>query len=319
MRAAVTLIASLAMALAAFGLAFAAPGAPEEEARTRLLAASGAIGIANSSEGLALFSATGARPGQEVAGAVRIGNSGSAAGSFSLRPGALEETPGAHGGRLSGQLSLVVLDVTDPQRPGTLYAGAPAALSELPLGTFAAGEQRDYRITATLPSTGVPASATAGDNRFQGSRLTFGLEWRAVAPEPSPTATPSPDPTAPPTGIQPVPAPPAPAQATRPAARPAGELTGEVLGDALGLPSSRRCVQRRRLRIRLRAPGGARVDSATVRVGKRRLTFKRPRRAIVLRRLPARRFTVRITVRASNGRVYRSRRAYRACRIRARA
>jgi hypothetical protein len=68
------------------------------------------------------------------------------------------------------------------------------------------------------------------------------------------------------------------------------------------------------LRIRLRAPGGARVEAATVRVGKRRLTFKRPPRAIVLRRLPARRFTVRLVVRASNGPTYRSERAYRACR-----
>jgi hypothetical protein len=311
MRAAVTLIASLVLALGAFGLAVAAPGTPEE-AQTRLLSASGALGISNSSEGAAVFTATGARPGEQVGGNVRIGNSGSAAGSFSLLPGALHETAGAYGGRLSQQLSLVVLDVTDPQRPGTLYAGPPVALPELPLGTFAAGEQRDYRITASFPSTGVPLSATAGDNRFQGASLTFGLEWRAVAPEPlsTPTPTPTPDPIAPPASAAPTPAP-APARTATP---PASAASGDVLGDALGLPSSRHCVQRRRLRIRLRAPGGARVASAAVRVGKRRVAVTRPRRAIVLRRLPARRFTVRITVRASDGRTYRSKRTYRACR-----
>jgi hypothetical protein len=311
MRAVVTLIASLAMALAALGLAVAAPRGPEG-AQTRLLAASGALGIANSSEGRALFNATGTRPGQQVAGAVRIGNSGSAAGSFSLRLGALTETPGVHGGRLSGRLALAVLDVSDPQRPRTLYAGAPAGLSELALGTFAAGEQRDYRITAVLPSTGVPAAATAGDNRYQGATLTFGLEWRATAPEPA--ATPSPAPAPPAADPTPAPAPPAVNAPGRPAPAPLPRPAGEVLGDALGLPSARTCIRRGRLRIRLRAPGGARVRSATVRIGKRRMTFTRPRRAVVLKRLPARRFTVRISVRASNGRVYRSKRTYRACR-----
>lgn len=313
MRAAVTLIASLGMALAAFGLAVAAPRGPEE-AQTRLLAASGALGIANSSEGLALFSATSVRPGQQIDGAVRIGNSGTAAGSFSVRLDSLAETPGAHGGRLSERLSLALLDVTDPQRPATLYAGTPAALPDLPLGTFAAGEQRRYRIAVTLASAGVPASAIAGDNRYQGARLTFGLAWRAVAPEPSPTPTPTMTPTPGPT------APPAvtPPARVAPTPPPASSATGDVLGDALGLPSSRRCVKRRRLKVRLRAPGGS-VRSATLRVGRRRITVKRPRRAVVLRRLPARRFTVRITVRASNGRTYRSKRTYRACRVAARA
>jgi hypothetical protein len=323
MRTVATLIASLGMALAAFGLAVAAPRDRDgDRAQTRLLAASGAIGISNSHDGLAVFSASAARPGQQVGGTVRIGNSGTAAGTFSVRADGLQETPGSYGGRLSERLSLVLLDVTDPQRPATLYAGTPAALSEIALGTFAAGEQRDYRIAATLPSTGAPASVSAGDNRFQGARLTFGLAWRAVAPEPTATATPiatptpTPDPAAP-TRTVPAPATPAPAPTTQPTVPPASDPTGDVLGDALGLPSSRRCVKRRRLKIRLRAPGGARVLSATVRVGKRRITIKRaPRRPIVLRRLPARRFKVEVAVRASNGRTYKTTRVYRACRSR---
>jgi len=314
MRTVVTLIASLGMALAAFGLAVAAPlDRQRDVAQTRLLSASGALGISNSSEGQAVFSASGVRPGQQVGGTVRIGNSGTAAGSFSMRLDALDETPGTYGGVLSERLALVLLDITDPQRPATLYAGTPAALSQIALGQFAAGEQRDYRIAATLPSAGLPTSAIAGDNRFQGARVAFGLSWHAVAPEPTPTPTPiaTPAPTVP---ISPQPAPAAPAPSTRPTVSPSSEPTGDVLGDALGLPSSRRCVKRRRLKIRLRAPGGARVLSATVRVGKRRIAIKRaPRRAIVLRRLPARRFTVRITVRASNRRTYKTKRTYRAC------
>ena len=317
MRTVATLIASLGMALAAFGLAVAAPlDRHRDTRRCGCWPPPARSAISNSSEGQAVFSASGARPGQQVGGTVRIGNSGAAAGSFSMRLDALQETPGTYGGRLSEQLALVVLDITDPQRPATLYAGTPAALPEIALGQFTAGEQRDYRIAATLPSTGVPVSAVAGDNRFQGAGVSFGLTWRAVAPEPTPTptpiATPTPGPSTPRT--QPAPTAPAPGATTQPAAPPASQLSGDALGDALGLPSSRRCVKRRRLKIRLRAPGGARVLSSTVRVGKRRIAVKRPRRAIVLRRLPARRFTVRVKVRASNGRTYKTKRSYRACR-----
>ena len=90
-----------------------------------------------------------------------------------------------------------------------------------------------------------------------------------------------------------------------------------MLGEALGLPSARRCVSRRRLKIRLRAPDGRRVASATVRVGRKKRRTVTGRRAIVLRRLPAkRRFTVKIKVRTTDGRAYRSKRRYRACRVR---
>ena len=311
MRPATTLIASVAMTLAAFGLAVAAPRDPAE-AQTWLLAASGPIGIANSREGEAVFGASGMRPGQQVAGTVRIANRGAESGSFSLRADSLAETAGTHGGLLSQQLALTVLDITDPQHPAALYAGTPAALPELALGSFAAGEEREYRIAATLPDTGIPASAVVGDNRFQGARLSFGLVWTAIAAAPMATPVPT------------TPSAPQPAPVTVPGAQPApagtaapAKPTGDVLGDSLGLPSSRRCVSRSRLELRLHAPHGARVESATVRVGKRRLVVQRPgRRAIVLRRLPRRTFTVRIAVRSSDGRTYRTKRTYRACKRR---
>ena len=318
MRATATLLTSLAMALAAFGLAVAAPRDPDGP-RTRLLAASGPIVIANSKDGQAVFSATGVRPGEERAGVVQIGNDGTDGGRLSLRLDGLEEQPGIYGGQLSQALSLVVADITDPQRPATVYAGLPAGLRERPLGVFAAGERREYRIAATLPDTGVPGSATTGDNRFQGARLTFGLEWRALATAPfvtpTPVATPTPVPAAPAAPAAPAPAVPSRTPAPRPAA--GSGTASDVLGEALGLPSARRCVSRRRLKIRLRAPGGRRVVSATVRVGRKKRRTVRGCRAIVLRRLPAkRRFTVKITVRTTDGRVYRSKRRYRACRVR---
>ena len=89
---------------------------------------------------------------------------------------------------------------------------------------------------------------------------------------------------------------------------------------AVGLPSSRRCVSRRRFVIRLRrAPRGDRHRSAVVTVdGKRakRVAAKRGRRmrsVISLRGLAKGIVRVRITIRTAKGRTLRGARTYRTC------
>jgi len=213
MRALATTAASLVMALTALGLAVAAPGG-DHGVRLDLRTASGALRIANSREGQAVFTAASMRPGEGVSGTLRISNAGAAPGRFSVRRSAVSDVPGPGGGRLSQRVELVLFDVTDVQRPVTVYAGPPAGLASVDLGTFAAGARRDYLVAATLPDGG------ATDNRYQGSTLSLGFEWRAsavTAPTATPTPTPpkpkpkpKPTPTPTPARIAPPPAPPAP-------------------------------------------------------------------------------------------------------------
>jgi hypothetical protein len=103
-----------------------------------------------------------------------------------------------------------------------------------------------------------------------------------------------------------------------PVSTPPADPTGEALANALGLPSARRCVSRRKFRIRLRAPNGARVRWATVSIkGKKTVRVAggraRTTATVNLRGLPKGKFKVRVRVHASNGRTYRSTRTYRTC------
>ena len=240
--------------------------------------------ITNSREGQAVLNASAMRPGQGVSGTVRIGNAGSERGLFAVRPLALQDVPGDYGGMLSQAVDLVLFDVTNVHAPTTVYAGPPAGLGQIVLGNIAPGAHRDYLVAMTLPDS--------ADNRFQGSSLSLGFEWRA-APDPVPTPTPKP------------PAPPvAPTTPTAP-------VTAE-----LGLPGAKACVSRRRFTIRLKAPKGTSVKSATISINgkvKARVKGGRTRAPVNLRGLPKGRVKVKVVVRASNGRTYVSTRTYRTC------
>ena len=123
----------------------------------------------------------------------------------------------------------------------------------------------------------------------------------AATPTPSPTATAAPA-ARPPAAL---PAPPA----AKPAAKPS-------LGAVAILPSTRRCVSRRKFRIRLRHPRGARVTSAVVRLNGKRVATRRGKRVtapINLRGLPKGRFKVRITVKLADGRTVNGTRRYKTC------
>jgi hypothetical protein len=315
MRAIGTALASLVMALAALGLAVAAErrgGAPGEP-RAAIADASGALLISNSRAGQAILDTPPMAPGQTVGGAVRIGNAGKVAGRFSVRATGMKDTPGPYGGKLSDRLQLALVDVSGT--PATVYTGTAAGLQGVDLGTFAAGAQRDYSLTATLPDTGVPTGALTGDNAFQGSAMKLDIQWNAVASGGGGGSNGGGGSSGGGSngggnnggggGTPPVTEPPA-----------GGEVaTLEVLGETLGLPSSKRCVSGRRMKIRLRAPGNIRVLAATVRVnGKLKKRVERFRhRTVKLKKLPKRRFRLTVRVRAANKRVYVSKRIYRAC------
>jgi hypothetical protein len=295
MRALVPLLGSLTMALSALGLAFAAPADQRGElAAARVAAAAGAVHIVNSGEGAAVLGAEALRPGEEASGTVRIGNDGVLAGDLVLRAGALTDTPGPGGGRISDALQLSIVDVTVPAQPVTLYAGPPAGFTELAAGRVAAGSAREYALEATL------ATPPGDDNRFQGSVLSLGLEWGATAVTPPATPTPP----------APTPAPPAPPGPTPPAPAPA---PAPALADLLGLPRAGTCVRAGALRFKLRAPKGGRVVSASVAVNRKtKVKGFKALATVTLRKLP-KRTTVAVTVKASDRKTYKASRTYAAC------
>ena len=298
MRALLPLLGSLAMALCALGLAFAAPEQERGElAAARVAATTGAVHVVNSREGTAVLGAQALRPGDQVSGTVRIGNDGPGAADLLLRAGALTDTAGAGGGRLSDALLLRIVDVTAPAQPVMLYAGLPAGFTHLAAGRIAAGGAREYVLEATL------ATPPGDDNRFQGSVLSLGLEWGATAVPPPATPTPPPAPPMPP-----------PTSTVTPPPAPVTPPPASALADRLGLPSASTCVRRRTLRFKLRAPNGGRVVSAKVAVNRKaKVRGFKALATIKLRKLP-RRTTLSVTVKASDRKTYKATRTYAACR-----
>jgi hypothetical protein len=297
MRALLPLLGSLVMAVSALGLAFAAPREERGDlAAVRVAAAAGAVHIVNSREGTAVLDAEALQPGEQVSGIVRIGNDGTLAGDLVLRAGALSDTAGAGGGRVSDALQISIVDVTAPAQPVTLYAGPPAGFTQVAAGRVAAGGARDYRIDATF------ATPPGDDNRFQGSLLSLGLEWGATAVPPAATPTPTPAPAP----VTPAPAPTAPVA-------PVAPVPATALADLLGLPRAGTCVSAGTLRFKLRAPKGGRVLSATVAVNRKtKVKGRKALAAITLRKLP-KRTKVAVVVKASDRKTYKALRTYAAC------
>lgn len=122
--------------------------------------------------------------------------------------------------------------------------------------------------------------------------------------------------TTPGAGAPPPPAAPAPPPAAPQPAPTVAASSKPVLKNVATLPSTKQCVSRRRFRIRLRSPKGARIASATVKLRGRTVAARRGRRLtapIDLRGLPKGRFTVSIRVVLEDGRVVSGTRTYRTC------
>ncbi len=146
----------------------------------------GTLTMSNSpGNGTAVFTAAQGlwKPGVTRPGTVDIQNTGSIAGDFVLNVANLTNTPAAPG--LMNRMTIKVDDCglwtngnTTP--PGcvavtTVYpTGAPLALSNVALGTFAPGDKHRYTITMSWPN-GTPAQ----DNPLQGASGQFDLVWTA--------------------------------------------------------------------------------------------------------------------------------------------
>ena len=102
---------------------------------------------------------------------------------------------------------------------------------------------------------------------------------------------------------------PTPEETVPPAAQPAPQ--GAVQGQ-----TQRSCRSKRVFRIRIRVPRGKKARSAVVRVNNKKVKVvrgKRLRAPVRLRGLPKGRFTVKITVRLTNGKKITGKRIYNTC------
>jgi hypothetical protein len=151
---------------------------------TSMTVVNGPISMTNSAAPGAILTAGPMRPGGSTQGTVTIKNGGDPA-SYRLSKSHLVDQLGPNGGALSGRLDLLIQDLAHPATP--VYSGKLRDMPIYTLGTFAKGEARTYRFTATLPNGGQPPSPTTGDNVYQGSQASVEFDWTATAPSPPPT------------------------------------------------------------------------------------------------------------------------------------
>jgi spore coat-associated protein N len=162
--------------------AAAGSGVRGEMPRAVISQASGELYVTNSRDGQAIFQAEGLAPGRSVTGTVQLSNAGSLAGDLGFEQLAVQDQPGANGGRLSDAVHLDVDDVTGGSVI-PVFAGQLGSLQNRALGNIAPGQARTYRFTASLPDGGAPPSPTGGDNAYAGSALTVRYSWKATAPD----------------------------------------------------------------------------------------------------------------------------------------
>ncbi len=137
---------------------------------------SGPLKITDSRGRNAILRMRNMKPGDRVAGSVRIGNgSKRIRARISVRLTRWVETPGKGGARFSQRLVLLVQRMYSRRRPRTLYRGPLRQMRPLRLGTFRPGEKRTYRFTVRFPR-----GSAAVDNRFQGGSVRMQFTWYAV-------------------------------------------------------------------------------------------------------------------------------------------
>ncbi len=190
-------------------------------------------------------------------------------------------------------------------------AGVALTVQWLRDGTPIAGQTGDqYLVTAADQGTQLACRVTATNATGSASATSDAVRVPAAV-NPTPTATPTP-----------TPAPSAPATTPAPTPRPTAEqrlaaLPPDQVAGVLGLPSARRCISRRTLRLRIKRPQGITIRKAAVSLGRKALRVRKIRGRFTvlvdLRGLPKGRFTVRITVTTATGARITGARRYKTC------
>lgn len=126
----------------------------------------GTLTQSNSKSGSAIFDAANLKPGDTLKGTVTITNSGTLPADFTLTEDAV------NGFTTKSNLALVI---TRAGQPTPVWSGTFAELTAagpLSLGTFTAGESRDYTFSTTL--------SAAATNAEQGKTATAKYTWNST-------------------------------------------------------------------------------------------------------------------------------------------
>lgn len=230
-----------------------------------------------------------------------LAGSGTIAGPLFVEGGTV--APGAPVGTLTMGGALVMsggtlaVDLASPTSFDKIVAQSGTIGGTLAINAgFTPAPADEFRIIQMFKPTGAfdLTGAEVGDRVFKARKDDSGV---VLFNEAKPVATPTPTATA-----EPTPAP-APTATPTPSPTPARVTFAQVA------VLSKKCVARRRMSFRLKAPAA----SARVLVnGKRFKTVRRPG-TVVLKGLPKGRFTLKVEVKLKDGRVVKGSRKYRAC------
>jgi len=130
----------------------------------------GTLTQSNSKSGTAIFDATNLKPGDTLNGTVTITNSGTLPADFTLTEDA------TNGFATTSNLSLVITRSGQPIPVWSGTFGDLTAAGPLSLGTFTAGEARDYTFSTTL--------AQSTTNAEQGKNATAKYTWNSTQTAP---------------------------------------------------------------------------------------------------------------------------------------
>jgi len=163
-RAIVALLTALAATAAAVGSGADFSSHSANPANTF---SSGTLVQSNSKNGVAIVTGANLKPGDTRSGEVTITNTGSLAGTFKLAESNATNAFGA------GDMTLKIDDVSG-KTPVSVYSGdiGKVPAEGIGLGSYAAGEARTYRFTATFAQT--------SPNSDQGKAAKADYEWDAV-------------------------------------------------------------------------------------------------------------------------------------------
>jgi hypothetical protein len=162
------LLALLALVCAAAGsVAFTTAVLTSRSSNPSSLSAASVV-VGNSKAGTAILSGSGMSPGTTRTGSLSIANNGDVAATFKLEVADRTDNPSSPA--LSSVLDLSVDDITSV--PASVFSGKLADLSQITLGSFAAGAQRSYRFTLSWPS----GSTNSG---LQGASTNVTFRWEA--------------------------------------------------------------------------------------------------------------------------------------------
>ena len=208
--------------------------------------------------------------------------------------GASDSAGDAFDGEIDGFFETRDVRSSDVCVGGAVHAGTGNVCVDPKLKTPSADENVDQTSASPTIDAGDNALVHgdldkdyAGDGRKLGARVDMGADEY----KPATVVEPGPEPT-----VQP------PA-----AAAPQGAVQGQT---------QRSCKSKRSFRIRIRVPKGKHARSAVVRVNNKKVTVvrgKRLRAPVRLRGLPKGKFTVKITVRLTNGKQITGKRTYHTC------